>query len=89
MDPVIAAAIITGTATGGTTIIAAIVIASARYLISLVELGPKAQNGALESMLTMMEEMKTHNRREHKEFLHALEELADVLAPRRPVGGRQ
>jgi hypothetical protein len=86
MDPVIIAAAITATATGGATVVAAIVIASARYLISLVELGPKAQNGALESMLTMMEEMKGHNRREHKAFLHALEELTDVLAPRRPAG---
>lgn len=85
-DPVIVAAAVTATVTGGATIVAAVVVASARYLITLVERGPKAQNGALESMVTMMEEMKLHNRREHKEFLHRLEELANVLAPRQPAG---
>lgn len=86
-DPLVIAAGITAIATAGTTVVSAIVLATTRYLFALVGRAPAAQNGALAAMVTTLEEMKTHNRREHREFLERFEELADVLAPRTPIGG--
>ena len=83
MDPVETTAIVTALIGGGTAVVGAVIAATARYIFRL----PAQQNGALRELVGAITDLKAYNRREHQAFLKAIEDLADVLAPRRPVGG--